>query len=828
MRYLPKLFARTVPILLLAIGLPALAKDGSVPGGELHALGPDNEALGTCPLEHTEVRVDISGFIARVTLTQRFSNPFEAPIEAVYTFPMSDRGAVDAMTMRIGDRTISGVIKERDEANRIYQEAKQAGQAAAKLDQERPNIFTQSVANILPGEAIEITISYVEYLKYEAGEYEFSFPMVVGPRYVPASGGPPEEIVRQPVLPLPKGDPNRNVPDADRITPPVTPEGTRAGHDINLAVNLNAGVPIQGIESALHDVAIKQNGEHIAEVQLKNNKTIPNRDFILKYKVAGAKIGDAVLTHADADGGYFTLILQPPDRVAPESITSKEMIFVIDSSGSMRGFPIEKAKEAMAMAIKNMNPRDTFNLVSFAGGLGYCFDKTVPNSEENRIFALKYLENLTGSGGTEMMPAIRAALGNQNDPERLRVVCFMTDGYIGNDMAIIKAIQRNAGTARVFSFGIGNSVNRFLIEGMAREGRGDAEIVTLESDGAAAAKRFHERIHSPLLTDITLEFDGLDVEDIYPDPKALPDLFAARPLILKGRYTNAGQGSVTIRGNTANGKFERTIDVTLPETHEEDDVLAPLWARAKVAHIMNSNWLGVQQNRPRHDVKAAITKIGLQYNLVTQYTSFVAVEERVINEGGETKTVQVPVEMADGVSYEGVFGDGQSQTMAGMALNKVSAGAQVSTLGRRFSTSPEPQLESLGYLEGVPARPAPAEEPPSVGRAEDEVAPERKDEGSALTKEQQAKLNPALVGLAKKVNNGRYADGKVTVVNGMVAVEITLNDDSADNLRELRQNGVQIVSHTRASKRLMARVGVEKLDALAKLGFVTRITPAKI
>jgi len=743
--------------LMAVYGVSGRPVAAEVTGGCLRAVDKDGQDLGFCPLEHTDVQVEIAGFVARVTLTQTFGNPFEDPIEAVYAFPLSDRGAVDDMTMQVGDRTIRGIIKERGEARRIYEAARNAGQAASLLDQERPNIFTQSVANILPGDEIVITISYVEYLKYEEGQYEFAFPMVVGPRYIPGA---------------PTGPNGTNqVPDAGRITPPVTPEGTRAGHDISLTVRLDAGMPIQDIASALHAIEMERPSDSQAVIRLEDLNEIPNRDFVLTYLVAADVIGDAVLTHTGAEGGFLTLVLQPPERIEPEHITPKELIFVIDCSGSMRGFPIEKAKQTMRLCIEGMHPDDTFNLVSFAGGVGYCFEGPVANTKANRRQALGYLANLEGGGGTEMMRAIHAALGDQHDPERLRIVCFMTDGFIGNDMAILDAIQKNADTARVFSFGIGNGVNRFLLEGMGRVGRGAAEIVTLESDGDAAAQRFHDRVRSPILTDITVDFGDLPVEDVYPDPGALPDLFAARPLVLKGRYAGSGEGVVTIRGNTAQGPFERAIPVTLPSDAPGHDVLAPLWARARIAWLMESDWLGAQQGRPDPAVKAAVTELGLTFNLVTQYTSFVAVEERVINENGKPKTVQVPVEMTDGVSYDGVFGNAADTGRRAMA-SQGGFGKGAATMGRsRMQSSGTARLESLGYIgNAAPVaevadiavvlpepRPLPAPTPAKPAADADEV---------------QTKLDAALRGLAAKLVNGNYTAGAVRVRDGWVEVFI--------------------------------------------------------
>ncbi len=753
--------------------------------GTLQIVDDHQMPVNVCPLEHTDVQVDISGFIARVTLTQRFKNPTNTPIEAVYVFPMSDRAAVDAMDMRIGDRTVTGVIKEKDEARRIYNAARNAGQRASLLDQERPNIFTQSVANIMPGDEVLITISYVEYLKYEAGEYEYSFPMVVGPRYNPSG-----------------------VADAHRISPPITPKDTRAGHDISLTVNLDAGVPLQALNSELHAVNVNRTGQSTAVVELKNQRSIPNRDFVLAYSVGGSYVEDAVLTHAGDKGSFFSLILQPPDRVQPDHVTPKEMIFVIDRSGSMSGFPIEKAKKTMRQCIEGMNPHDTFNLVSFAGGTGYCFEQSMPNTRDNRTKALEYLANLHGGGGTEMMGAIDAALGGQRDPERLRVVCFMTDGFIGNDMAILDRVQKNVNNARVFAFGIGNSVNRFLIDNMARVGRGASEIVTLETDGDAAVERFHTRIQSPLLTDIEIDFGGLEVADVYPAPNAIPDLFSAQPLILNGRYTGSGAGVITLRGRTAEGPYEKRINVTFPRKNEMHDVLAPLWARTQIAAIMDRDWIGIQQGRPATDTQRAITDLGLKFGLMTQFTSFVAVEERIVNQGGRQTTVQVPIEMADGVSYEGIFGDDEVRGAIGAA-----------------SSPPPPPAPHL--LKRNRAEQAARESKPRTFETEDrdsgyeasaQPMPTPIGKSAPAADNSAGKLDPALLKRIDDAKNGNIAQGTVEVF-------VYLNTITDQHLDALRALGGKTLSIARSSGMVHVRIGVEKLQEVAALEFVIKITP---
>jgi len=625
------------------------------------------------------VKVDIAGFIARVTVKQQFHNPFKDKIEAVYVFPLSQDAAVDRMTMTVGDRIIKGEIRERSEARAIYETAKAQGKVASLLDQERPNIFTQSVANIEPGEQVDIEISYSETLEWKDGEYKFDFPMVVGPRYIPGGGSAPAEKGDGPLLPERPGGgfaqkgsvpffapPTDQVPDADRITPPVTPEGTRAGHDISVSVQLNAGLPVRRLDSKQHavDVTFADPEKTTATVKLSSRKTLPNKDFVLVYETATERIEDTVLAHTDERGKFFTLVLQPPKRVRQELIVPKELVFVIDKSGSMSGFPIETAKKAMRLCIEGLHPNDTFNLMTFAGGVGFCFEKPVKNTDENRRKALAYLESLQGSGGTEMMKAIHACLGKGDSPpeakgtvpfsERVRVVCFMTDGYVGNDMAIIDAVKENAGTARVFSFGIGTSVNRFLLDGMAQAGRGEVHYILNEEQATGAAERFYERVRSPVLTDVELKFDGVEVAKLYP-PR-VPDLFAAKPVVVKGQYKSGGKGVITLKGNTGEGPFERKIEVSFPAERPEDEVLAPLWVRAKVAHLMGKDLAGIQQGKPDPAVKEEILGLGLRFDLLTQFTSFVAVEHVKITTGGQARLVPVPVEMPEGVDYEGVFG----------------------------------------------------------------------------------------------------------------------------------------------------------------------------
>ena len=624
----------------------AFAQDDSqrATPGSLGAFGVKGRARGLCPLKHTDVRASVAGFLARVTVTQEFENPFKEKIEAVYTFPLPQAAAVDDMTMEVGGRTVKGKIMRREEAKQVYRTARDAGQVASLLDQERPNVFTQSVANVMPGESVTVVISYVETLKYEAGTYEFVFPMVVGPRYIP--GTPTGR--KAPRGRLPNTD---RVPDASRVTPPLAEQGTRAGHDVSVEVSLDAGVPVEGLKSPSHEIDVERPSPSSARVRLKDLAAIPNKDFRLRYDVAGAKIQDAVLAHRDTRGGYFTLILQPPRRVTVEDVTPKELVFVLDTSGSMSGFPIEKAKETMGLALDSLNPQDTFNLITFAGDTHVLFEEPVPATRENLLKARQFLQSREGGGGTEMMKAIEAALAPSDAQGHVRVVCFMTDGYVGDDFEIIGEVQKHP-NARVFSFGIGDAVNRFLLGKMAEEGRGEVEYVALGDDGSAAARRFHERVRNPLLTDITIDWGGLQVTDVYP--RRIPDLFGSVPVIVSGRYTAGGRGVVRLRGTMSGQAFEREIAVELPESKAENDVLATLWARRRVEDLTGEDYAGMQSGEPRYDLREEITGLGLEYRLLTQFTSFVAVEETTVTDGGKPRRIDVPVEVPEGVNPEKV------------------------------------------------------------------------------------------------------------------------------------------------------------------------------
>jgi Ca-activated chloride channel family protein len=806
--------------------------------GSLQVLDKSGRPKAVCPLKHTDVKAEISGFLSRVNVTQEFENPFQEKIEAVYVFPLPANAAVDDMTMVVGDRTVRGKILRREEAQAVYDAAKSGGQVASLLNQERPNIFTQSVANILPGEQVKITISYVETLKYEAGTYEFSFPMVVGPRYMPGTATGKQGTGTSPDT--------KQVPDASRISPKLVEEGMRTGHDISLDIMLDAGLPIDSIAGKTHEVELERITAHSAHVRLKSRSMIPNKDFVLRYDVAGKNIQDALLTHRSEKGGYFTLILQPPERVTAADVSPKELVFVLDTSGSMSGFPIEKAKESMKLALDGLYPSDTFNLITFAGDTRILFPEPVRATPQNLRKAQAFLSASSGYGGTEMMKAIKASLDPSDSQDHVRIVCFMTDGYVGNDMEIISEVQKHP-NARVFAFGIGSSVNRFLLDKMSEYGRGEVEYVALDDDGSAAAKRFHDRVRNPLLTDISVDWHGLPVRDIYP--QRIPDLFGAKPVILTGRYTAAGRGIIRLKGKMSGREFVREIAVDFPEAESQHNVLSSLWARSRVDDLMGQDYNGMQQGQMKPELKETIINLGLEYGLMTQFTSFVAVEEMIVTDGGQPRRIDVPVEVPEGVNREavspangptGLFTGYQRGAAGTTSSFMLSGGNVVSKSGTGTGTAKGRGVPAGGGGGGVMAArvrtgktPPPKPSPSAMvmaDAADDEsirvVSPEEK-----RREELRAKLHPSILAVIdrlKKKSAIPGADEVNFVRDGKAEIQVWLTDKSEETLAKLKELGFEVVLDPRSAKLAIGRLPIEKLEALAELKFVRYVAPQSI
>jgi Ca-activated chloride channel homolog len=610
------------------------------------------------PLQHTEVQAKIAGNVSRVEVKQTFENPFTEPLEAVYVFPLPDEAAVDDMEIKIGDRIIKGNIKKREEARAIYEQAKQEGRTAGLLEQERDNIFTQSLANIKPGEQIDVTIRYSDSLKFEGGNYEFVFPMVVGPRYIPgtpidpnASGGTASE-------PMTLNQDTDRVPDAARLNSPVLPPGTRSGHDIGVTVEIDAGVTIRDVRSPSHQLRIEHEGQ-IVRVKLGGEDTIPNKDLILRYQVAGDNTQATALTQSDERGGHFAIYLIPALAYRTDEIVPKDVVFLMDTSGSQHGDPLYKCQELMRRFINGLNPNDTFTIIDFANTTQQLSSQPLPNTPQNRNKAIDYINRLQANGGTELLNGIRAVLNFPAATEgRLRSIVLLTDGYIGNENEVLAEVQRQLKPGnRLYSFGVGSSVNRFLLNRIAEVGRGTSRIIRHDEPTEEVAEKFFRQINNPVLTNIQISWEGTG-EDAVIYPSVAPDLFAEQPLVLFGRKQDGTAVKLHVSGVAAGGqRYENTFNLNFEETG--NPAIAQLWGRARIKDLMNQ-MVG-------YETKAgveAVTDTALTYQLLSQYTAFVAVSEEVrVDPEGNKVSVQVPVEMPQGVSYERIFG-----TEAGVPL----------------------------------------------------------------------------------------------------------------------------------------------------------------
>lgn len=722
--------------------------------GQLQIVDKTGAVTGFCPLERTSVQADIAGFGSYVTVTQTFNNSSKTPIEAVYTFPLTASAAVDSMKLVVGKREIIGMIKKREEARQIYENAKNNGQTAALLDQERPNIFTQSVANIMPGESVSVKLTYSEILKYEKGQFEFSFPMVVGPRFL------------------------GNAPDPGKIAPPTLSKGVRSGAGIDLKVNVHAGAKVNSIDSVLHEITTKKSGDSDFTVSLKKADEMPNKDFILHYSCATEQVQSAFIPHVTNNKGFFSLILMPPKMPTPDQIAPREVVMVMDQSGSQGGLPIAKSKELTLALINKLRPNDTFNVMGFNNTTRFLWQKPQSPTARNIQAAKEFVNGMDANGGTQLLEGAVASLKDQNDPNRLRIVLFNTDGFVGDEAAILGAIQKNRDRARMFTFGIGNGVNRFLIEAMSTEGRGASEVVTLASSVDENVNRFLDRMESPVLTDIKVSFDSNSVQAI--TPQQIPDVFSDHPIVLFGRYDHPGPVKMKISGKVGGRAWSDTIDVNLPDTGFAPSIRS-LWARNQVEDLTRIQYMESFMGPSDVNLVDKITNLGLEYGIMTQYTSFVAVEEKVVNIGGKQRTVRVPVEMTDGVSMEsdssGGFGGGGSGGRPGTVATSVKPSAPVSKT---------------------------------------KYANTRHSARNVDAKKEEAKSKPA-----SKI------DKSLTKAKGKVEIQIWLSELNDKVLKQLKELGFVQSDADKSLKIVYGSVDSKLLEKIAKLEFVESIKSLK-
>ncbi|MEO7100527.1 MAG: VIT domain-containing protein [Luteolibacter sp.] len=611
---------------------PAAENQSSAPYFQIVGAG-ENSSDEQLPLKSAEAKVVIDGTIAHVKLIQKYANVGRAPIEAIYVFPASTRAAVHGMTLKTGDRVIAGKVKESVKAKAEYETAKAEKKTAALLEEHRPNVFQMSVANLLPGDDVDVQIEWSETIPAVDSTYEFVFPTVVGPRYTGGSAAGNGETWA--------------------ANPHLTP-GTRNPATFSLDVSLSTTLALAEVTSPSHPLAIdfKAKDRAFVKIDTKSGEDAANRDFILRWKLGNNQVDAGLLLHRGESTNHFLLQIAPPPRVTVDQIPPRDYVIVLDVSGSMRGFPLDTAKNLLRDLVKVLRTEDTFNVVTFASGSGVLSETPLPANPDNIVLADRFIDTQQAGGGTELESALKVSLALPGGENRSRSILLITDGFITADREVRDLIRGQIGNANLFAFGIGSSVNRELMESIARAGGGEPAIVTSASEVASTAKRFREMVLNPVLAKVRIEAEGVTLGSIEPAP--YPDVFASRPLIVTGTWTGEPKGKIIVRGIGGNGAaFEKTIDLAESAARKGLDhpALPVLWARERVRHLEE------RENRDAETVRE-ITSLGLSFSLLTPYTSFLAVDETPKNFEGLAKTVKQPLPLPKGVSSSAIGGSG--------------------------------------------------------------------------------------------------------------------------------------------------------------------------
>jgi len=615
------------------------------------------------PLLNTTVTMTISGFIARTTVSQQFTNPSSEWAEGIYVFPLPEQAAVDHLRMRIGERIIEGQIQERAEAKKTYATAKAKGQRVSLLEQERPNIFTASVANIAPNDPITVDIEYQEMVRQDQGRFMLRFPMVVGPRYIP---GQPHSIQESPTLQTGHGwAPNtEQVPDASRITPPVQHPRHGLINPMTLHIDLAPGMLLQGIESPTHPITVTKQEDNTYHITLQDSLTYADRDFELIWTPLSSDTPQATVFSEKQDGEtYLFLQLMPPVTSSPSQETiPREVVFVIDTSGSMAGSSLTQAKAALTLALSRLTPNDSFNLIQFNSVTQGLYSTSQPASTSRIQEAQRYINGLQANGGTEMRPALVQALAqtpNQKEQHRLRQIIFITDGLIGNEDALFTILERDIGQNRLFTVGIGSAPNGHFMRKAAQFGRGTFTYIGTTQEVQDKMNLLFLKLEHPALTDITIQASHSRMEDMLPNP--LPDLYAGEPLTLAFRSSTLPP-SITIRGKQSGTIWETTQSLVDAKSRRG---IAVHWARQTIAKLLDQQ----TQNKDKTMLRQSILDLALKHHLVSRYTSLVAVDITPLRPDAQSlRTHALKTNLPHGMQYEAIFGWPQTATPATIYL----------------------------------------------------------------------------------------------------------------------------------------------------------------
>ena len=609
------LLSLLIPFLVLVVLVPAVRAQSPDPGGP-GALKRVTEgtlwwrARGqatptAAPLLSTHVDIRVTGVLVRATVRQEFTNPSPVWAEGLYVFPLPDDAAVDHLRMKVGERVIEGVIKEREAAKKMYEAAKHQGQHTSLVEQERPNVFTTSVANIAPGATISVEIEYQHALRFDQGALRLRFPMMVGPRYIPSTD---------------------EVTDAARITPPIRPPALGSINPVSITVDLAAGTPLARLESPYHATTATKLGDDHYVVTLAPATTPANRDFELVWEpVAGAAPIATVLTETTAPGSYGLVMVLPPAPSAERRPVAREAIFVIDTSGSMGGASMDQAKAALKLALVRLKPADTFNIIQFNSVTDSVFATAQPASAVNVAFANRYVDRLRAGGGTEMLAPLTQALGTREPHGRLRQIVFLTDGQVGNEKQLFDVIRQRLGESRLFTIGIGSTPNSHFMREAARLGRGTFTYIGSPTEVQRKMEALFRRIEAPALTDVQIEFPGAVPSEMFP--ARIPDLYLEEPIVVTLR-ADALPTRAVLRGRL--GQTPWTQEVWLQDA-KAGAGLSVHWARTKIAELVDRHQAGANDD----EIRTAVLEVALEHHLMSPYTSLVAVDVTPVRRSDE-------------------------------------------------------------------------------------------------------------------------------------------------------------------------------------------------
>jgi len=611
------------------------------------------------PALKTDLNVDIEGDLAGVTVVQTFINPTQEPLHATYLFPMNKDAAVHGMQMKISDEIVEAKIKKIEKAKKIFKKAKKEGKTASLLTQHRPNMFTQKIANLIPGLPIKITLKYAQTINKVDNEYQLVVPLIVGPRYQPLGSGKAPLVVDQNIavgVKKVRSDSTYGQWEIESLPKYPSVFGPNAQFQVDrervsVKVNIKAGIPITNVYSHTHELDISGT-EKDKVATLSDGRTIDNRDFVLNYRLTGKSTQASILTHRKEKDGYFSLLIEPPTVPQNQDITAREMIFVLDTSGSMNGDPMNASKVFMRHALKTLRPDDYFRIINF-GSRSHEFTNSPIRATQNNLYrGQNHIDSLNANGGTEIAPAIVKAFSSPLISRTLRIVIFLTDGYVSNESAVMQLINEKIKDARIYAFGVGTSVNRYLLSEMGRIGHGFARYIDPNESSEEVAIKFARTLSSPLLTDISIDWNKLSVSEVTPE--IIPDLFSGDSIRIQGKYEGTGLQTIRVNGKVQGREASLPLQVNLPQENFYDastSTIPLVWARSKISDYMRQlNAKSNVSNKFSDELKFKVTTLGLDHSLATKWTSFVAVSRRVANPQPEmTAEAQVPLPMVKGV-----------------------------------------------------------------------------------------------------------------------------------------------------------------------------------